>query len=166
MIPFAEKFSKMQKELLLKTFEDLIKTERLLRYSLYDYEPYEVSKDYSSEELTKYDAFSFRFAKFVEMALRFMVALEIYLFGEKSDTLRNRLLRLERAGYISDGELWLMARALRNEIIHAYMPEELARLYTNMEELSKRLLEELDSIKKKLREKFLIVWEVGDEDLR
>lgn len=106
------------------------------------------------KELTKFDAFSFRFVKFVEMALRFFATLEIYLYGEKSESLRKRLLVLERAGFISEGEIGLRARALRKEIVYAYLPDELERLYANMEELAKNLLEHLALLKKRL-EKFV-----------
>lgn len=46
------------------------------------------------------------------------------------------------------------ARALRKEIIYTYLPEELERLYANMEELAKNLLEQLALLKKRL-EKFM-----------
>lgn len=72
-----------------------------------DYVPYVKEKDYRPEELTKFDAFSFRFVKFVEVALRFFATFEIYLYGEKSESLRNRLLKLDGAGFISEGEIWL-----------------------------------------------------------
>ncbi len=100
----------MQKESILRSFEDLLKSKRLLDASIKGYTPYEPYKSYEPEELEKYDALSFRFEKFVETALSFFVSLELYLFGEKSDTLRGRLLRLQRAGYVQDVELWPSAR--------------------------------------------------------
>lgn len=122
----------MRKEFVLKSFEDLLKSKRLLEFSINAYVPYEPQKTYEIEELEKYDAMSFRFEKFVETAMSFFTSLELYLFGEKSETLRNRLLRLQRSGYIQDMELWLSARLLRNKIAHSYLPEELSELFESV----------------------------------
>lgn len=125
---------------------------RLLESSLREYRPYRKDVEIAEEEMIRYDAFSFRFAKFIEMGLRFLVSLELYLYGEKSDTLRNRLLRLERAGYISSGETWIRARTLRNEVVHAYLPSELENIYQSMFQISSDLLEDFKNLEKKLRD--------------
>lgn len=142
----------MQEELILKSYNYFKRAKEPLEDSLMNYEPFNSQKDYTEEELKSYDALSFRFVKFVEMALSLMSTLELYLFAEKSDTLRNRLLRLERAGFLKKGELWLQARALRNEVVHTYMPEELERLFANMVELARELLSESILFEKKVLE--------------
>ncbi|MDT7879790.1 MAG: hypothetical protein RQ990_02910 [Candidatus Hydrothermia bacterium] len=58
--------------------------------------------------------------KVVEMFLYFLRSLEIYLYGQSSDTLRDRLLRMEKLGIISDIETWFKIRILRNKIVHTY----------------------------------------------
>ncbi len=141
----------MQKEFLLKSFEDLLKSKRLLEASLGKYMPYDATRDYEPEELEKYDALSFRFEKLVETALSFFTSLELHLFGEKSDTLRGRLLRLQRAGYVQDVELWLSAKLLRNKIAHAYTPEELAHILESLVAISKRLFQEIELLKHKIK---------------
>ncbi len=141
----------MQRELLWKSFEDLKKAQKLLESSLKTYKPYEPSKEYGPEELEQYDALSFRFSKFVELCLNFFTLLEMYLFGEKSETLRDRLLRLERGGYIKDHELWIKARLLRNKLIHPYLPEELAELLDFVVKYSRELLEELKHVEARIK---------------
>ncbi|MEJ5338697.1 MAG: hypothetical protein ACK42C_07975 [Aquificaceae bacterium] len=84
----------MQKGFVQKSFEDVLKSKRLLEASIKGYTPYDPKREYEPEELERYDAMSFRFEKFVETVLSFFTTLELYLFGKKSDTLRNRLLRL------------------------------------------------------------------------
>ena len=142
----------MQKELVLKSFSDLERAVFLLKSSLDAYKPYDPSKEYSPEEMEYYDSLSFRFEKAVELALSFFKSLEIYLFGEQSDTLRTRLLRLQKAGYVDDVDFWISARILRNKIAHAYLPEELKDIYDNIVKLGKEIIEKVQSIKAKLNE--------------
>jgi len=61
----------MQKNLILKIFEDLEKSISLLKPSLDSYLPYDPTQNYSAQELKKYDALSFRFEKAVELTLFF-----------------------------------------------------------------------------------------------
>ena len=142
----------MQKELVLKSFSDLERAVFLLKSSLDAYKPYDPSKEYSPEEMEYYDSLSFRFEKAVELALSFFKSLEIYLFGEQSDTLRTRLLRLQKAGYVDDVDFWISARILRNKIAHAYLPEELKDIYDNIVKLGKKIIEKVQSVKAKLNE--------------
>ncbi len=142
----------MQKELVLKSFRDLERAVFLLKSSLDAYKPYDPSKEYSPEEMEYYDSLSFRFEKAVELALSVFKSLEIYLFGEQSDTLRTRLLRLQKAGYVDDVDFWISARILRNKIAHAYLPEELKDIYDNIVKLGKKIIEKVQSVKAKLNE--------------
>ncbi|MEZ0343913.1 MAG: hypothetical protein ABWJ99_03775 [Caldimicrobium sp.] len=144
----------MPKELLLRSFEDLLSTAKLFKEALSRYKPYSANKDYSEEEKLFYDALSFRYQKLVEAFLSFLKALELYLFGEASDTLRGRLLRLEKGQFISDMDLYLEARILRNKIVHAYLPDELEELYAEIVNKGKKLLLEIENLEKK-REVFL-----------
>lgn len=57
----------MPKEILFKSFEDLLRTDKLFKEALSRYKPY--------------DALSFRYQKLVEVSLSFLKALELYLFG-------------------------------------------------------------------------------------
>jgi uncharacterized protein YutE (UPF0331/DUF86 family) len=140
----------MPKELLLKNFEDLLSTAKLFEGALSRYKPYSADKDYTEEERLFYDALSFRFQKLVEALLFFLKSLELYLFAETSDTLRGRLLRLEKGRFISDVELYLKARILRNKIVHTYLPEELEELYEELVNTGKKLLGEVENLKKKV----------------
>ncbi len=65
--------------------------------------------------------------------------------------MRDRLLKLQRAGYLQDVELWISARLLRNKIAHAYIPEELAEIFENVVSFSKRLFLEVETLEIKLK---------------
>ncbi len=65
--------------------------------------------------------------------------------------MRDRLLKLQRAGYLQDVELWISARLLRNKIARAYIPEELAEIFENVVSFSKRLFLEVETLEIKLK---------------
>ncbi|MFZ8846366.1 MAG: hypothetical protein ACO2O6_04125 [Candidatus Hydrothermia bacterium] len=110
----------MPKELLLKNYENLKKTILLFETALKDVVQILNKENFSEQDLKSFDVFSFRFQKLVEMFLYFLRSLEIYLYGQSSDTLRDRLLRMEKLGIISDIETWFKIRILRNKIVHTY----------------------------------------------
>ena len=41
-------------------------------------------------------------------------------------------MRMEKTGFISSHELWLVIRDLRNRVAHEYIPGELAHLYAGI----------------------------------
>lgn len=110
----------MPKELLLKNYENLKKTILLFETALKDVVQILNKENFYEQDLKSFDVFSFRFQKVVEMFLYFLRSLEIYLYGQSSDTLRDRLLRMEKLGIISDIETWFKIRILRNKIVHTY----------------------------------------------
>lgn len=110
----------MPKELLSKNYDNLKKTISLFEIAIKDVIQILDKENFSEQELKAFDVFSFRFQKTVEMFLTFLRSLEIYLYGQSSDTLRDRLLRMEKLGIISDIEIWLKICILRNKIVHTY----------------------------------------------
>ncbi len=142
----------MQKDYVLRSFEDLKRAVALLKSSLESYKPYDPAKEYSPSEMEYYDSLSFRFEKAVELTLSFFKTLEIYLFGEQSDTLRTRLLRLQKAGYVGDVDFWISARVLRNKIAHTYLPNELKDIYDSVVRLGDEIIREVKELEAKLND--------------
>ena len=142
----------MQREYILRSFENLKRAVVLLKSSLESYKPYDPTKEYSPNEMEYYDSLSFRFEKAVELTLSFFKTLEIYLFGEQSDTLRTRLLRLQKAGYVRDVNFWVSARVLRNKIAHAYLPNELKDIYDSVVRLGDEIIREVKELEAKLND--------------
>lgn len=122
----------MQKELVCQAYENLEKSARLLEYSLSNYKPFDPSVVYSYEDLEDYDALSFRFEKYVEILIYFLKTVEIYLFGEVSETLRKRFEKIAKLGLICDIEHYMEARMLRNKITHTSTPERLEYIYSSI----------------------------------
>lgn len=142
---------KMQKEFILKNFKDLQKAVSLLTGSIKKYKPYNSRIAYTSKQMEYYDALSFRFEKTVEVALYFFRTMETYLYSKESDTLRNRLLTMEKLSMVDSSEKWLEARLLRNKVAHAYLPAELKIMYAKIIDFSNFIIADFSRIKKYIR---------------
>lgn len=143
----------MQKDLILREFEDLKKAVGLLRSSTDKFIPYDAKRIYSPEELEYYDSLSFRFEKSVEFLLNFFKGLEIYLFSKSSDTLRDQLLVVQKLGLIDSLDFWMEARLLRNKIAHAYLPEQLKDIYEEIIGKAGIIFQSIDKIEKFFKDK-------------
>jgi hypothetical protein len=74
-----------------------------------------------------YDALASRFERLVEIALNsFFRSVELHQFGKKSESLRDRLLCMQKIGLVTSVELWMEMRDFRNRIAHDYLPEQLS----------------------------------------
>lgn len=147
----------MQKELILKEFENVKNVIELLKASVEKFKPYDSTYSYNPEELEYYDSLSFRFEKSVEIILNFFKGLEIYLYSEASDTLRNRLLVMQKLNLIDNVEFWIEVRMLRNKISHTYETEKLKELYDEIKNRSKTIFTVVEKIEKTYRNSNLIV---------
>lgn len=142
----------MQKDLILNHFNDVKKTKTLLQASVKKYIPYDAEHIYTPDELEYYDSLSFRFEKCVEMVINFFRGLELFIYAKQSDTLRDRLLVMQKINIIKDIDFWMEARLLRNKIAHTYLPEEIKDIYQEIHDSSQEIFDTIDRIKKYLAE--------------
>ena len=90
---------------------------------------YDAKKNYSPDELEPYDALSDRFMRSVEIAIKFFKTYEYYMQAEQSQTLRDGLHQMEKFELISNIDIWIEMRDIRNRIVHDYIPEKIAQMY-------------------------------------
>jgi len=114
---------------LLFAKEKLQKAFYLLNASVEKTGAYDVDRIYTPDELEPYDALSDRFIRTVEVAIKFFRSYEYYLQAEQSQTLRDGLHRMEKLELISNIDVWLEMRDIRNRIVHDYVPEKIAEMY-------------------------------------
>ena len=143
----------MRKDLISDQFSDIEKTRGLLKSSVDKYVPYDVEHIYTPDELEYYDSLSFRFEKCVELTIHFFRTLELFLYAKQSDTLRDRLLVMQKLEIIEDIDFWMDARLLRNKIAHAYLPDEIRDIYREIFDSSKKIFSTIEQIKKYLADK-------------
>lgn len=136
----------MQRDLISQELRELEKSIILLKASIEKFKPYKTRKIYTPDELEYYDSLSFRFEKSVEMMLSFFKGLELFAYAKISDTLRDRLLNMQKINIIDDINFWLEARILRNKIAHTYISAELKDLYNEVVEKSKTIFKTLNRI--------------------
>ncbi len=138
----------MQKDLICQAYEDLEDSMKLLEHSLLKYEPFDPTVVYSYEDLEYYDSLSFRYEKAVEALFSYFKTLEIYLYGETSETLRKRLQKMEKLGLIENSQDYMEVKLLKNKVVHAYLPEKLQEIYESIEKFGRMLLKDFEKIKK------------------
>jgi hypothetical protein len=141
----------VQNDLILKEYNDLKKSMYLLSSSIRKFKPYTVGKIYTPVELEYYDSLAFRFEKAVELFLHFFKGLEAYQSGKLSDTLRDRLLLMQKLKIIDSVDFWIEARLLRNKVAHDYLPEQLKDIYQEIFKKSKTLQKYMSNIEKSLK---------------
>ena len=121
----------------------------LLAASLTDFQIFDPTAAYTPKELEPYDALADRFVRAVECALRFMRSVEMQEYAEQSDSTRSLLLRMEKLGMVSNTDLWLSMRNVRNRIVHDYLPEQTAQMFSEISQVYGpeliRLREELEN---------------------
>lgn len=127
----------MRSDLISKELEDLKNALTLLQASIKKFTPYKIRKVYTPDELEYYDSLSFRFEKSIELMLSFFKGIEIFAYAKTSDTLRDRLLVMQKLNIIDDIDFWFEARTLRNRIAHTYIREELKDIYEEIYKKSK-----------------------------
>lgn len=140
----------MQSSLILNEFENLKKGVRLLKASIEKFSPYDSEKRYTPLELEYYDSLSFRFEKSIELILNFFKGLEIFTNSKSSDTLRDRLLVMQKIELTDNVEFWMEARLLRNKIAHAYLPEQLKDIYDEILNKSQTIFDSCERIERYL----------------
>lgn len=104
----------------------------LVAASLSDYRPFDPAATYTPKDLEPYDALADRFVRAVECCLRYFRSHELLEFAEQSDSTRSLLNRMEKLDLVSDATLWPQMRNVRNRIVHDYLPEQTAQMFSEI----------------------------------
>lgn len=68
----------------------------------------------------------------VKCCLCYFRSHELLEFAEQSDSTRSLLNRMEKLDLVSDATLWLQMRNVRNRIVHDYLPEQTAQMFSEI----------------------------------
>lgn len=104
----------------------------LVQASLKKLESYDVTKDYTPDELEPYDALADRFIRCVEVFVRFFKTYDRYQSVEISLSYRDLINFMHKLGLISNVQLWLQMRDVRNKIVHDHLPEQTKYLFDSI----------------------------------
>lgn len=143
------------KEELKEDFERLFKTVEMLKYSLNICKKIGIKKEYTFEELDRFESLTSRFARTSDIYTQKIMKGIVLLLREEAVTFIDRTNLFEKLG-ISDAENLKLIRDLRNEIAHEYKNDEIVELFTDVFEYSDKLIEIVNKTKEFVENKGLI----------
>lgn len=100
----------------------------------------------SNDQLESFEALTARFARLsdliVQKTLRALDAIDL----EDGGTVRDRINRAEKKGYIQSAETLVRIRILRNEIAHEYKAETILEIFENVLLLTPEILKMTENL--------------------
>lgn len=115
--------------LLAAACDKVLKATALYLHSARKVRPFDPERQYSPDELEPYDALVTRFERTIEVFLKFFRTIELFETAESGSTVRDCLGLMCKLGIITDVELWMEMREVRNRIAHDYVPDRIKGIY-------------------------------------
>lgn len=116
-------------DLLAAAFDKVSKATALYVHSARKVAAFDPEKPYSADELEPYDALVTRFERTIEVFLKSFRTVELFETAESGSTVRDCLGLMCKLGIITDVELWMEMREVRNRIAHDYVPDRIKGIY-------------------------------------
>jgi len=136
------------KALLDQELSLLLKSQKLLEYSLNKCEEIGIKKEYSMADLTEYESLSSRYSRTSDiLTQKVLKTLFIYL-QEDARFFIDRCNLSEKLGLVESSDDLYNIRKLRNEISHEYAKEEISEIYMPLLGYSKTLSKVIDQAEK------------------
>ena len=111
-------------------FDKIIKAYELYKSSVVRLSKVDISKLETPQELEVLDAFSSRFEKLIEIIIwRFTKTIESIETWTNNWTIRDRLNLMEKKWYITNIDIWLDMRWVRNKIAYEYLENYIYDFY-------------------------------------
>ena len=129
--------------------EDLNRLDRsveMLKYSLQQCRKIGIKKDYSLEELDRFESLSSRFARTSDIYTQKVMKGIILVLREEANTFIDRANLFEKLE-IANAEDLKLIRDLRNEISHEYKVDDIAEIFEAVMEYCDKLIEVIDKTK-------------------
>ncbi len=118
--------------LLKRSHERLERTVRLVSASVKRTGAFDPDEDYAPEQREPFDALSDRFMRASESAIRFFRSYERFSQIVPAETFRDTLNTMHKLDVVSDVEIWMDMREVRNRVVHDDAPEQRRRLYRDI----------------------------------
>ena len=106
-----------------------------------------IKEEYTPDELDRFESLTSRFARLCDILLQKIFRLVDELDLEAQGTVRDRINRAEQKGLIKNAEQFIECRALRNDIAHEYVPENVLVIFQKVLEITPDLLESVETVK-------------------
>jgi len=145
----------LMREELREDFARLSMAVRMLRYSLQRCKEIGVKKDYSLEELDKFESLTSRFARTSDIYTQKLMKGIILILREEANTFIDKANLFEKLD-IANAEDLKLVRDLRNEISHEYRLDDVTEIFEAVMEYCDKLIEMIDRTKVFVTSKKLI----------
>ena len=150
----------LMREELKEDFNRLDMAVKMLEYSLQRCKKIGVKKDYSLEELDRFESLTSRFARTSDIYTQKVMKGLILILREEANTFIDRSNLFEKLE-ISSAEDLKMIRDLRNEISHEYKVDDITEIFEAVIEYSDKLIDVIERTKAFAENKNLIHREHG-----
>lgn len=138
---------KNQKKLYVEELKLLEESARTLEYSYSVCTAIGLKDEYTLDELDRFEALTSRFARTSDLIVQKIFRLIDILELEQTGSIIDRINNAERRGIVSSAETFKEIRALRNQISHEYLPEQLMEIFAVVLEFTPVLLKTITKIK-------------------
>ncbi len=112
-----------------------------------------VRPDLDMDQLESFEALTARFARLSDLVIQKVLRTISFLDLEDSGTVRDRINRAEKKGFIESAEDFVLIRMLRNEIAHEYKSETIFDIFERVLALTPALLDAVKRIQRYASEK-------------
>lgn len=128
-------------ELLDKQIKEMNDAEAILRHSYDKCCRIGARPDLDNDQLESFEALTARFSRLSDLVIQKVLRTISILDLEDSGTVRDRINRAEKKGFIESAEDFVQIRMLRNEIAHEYKSETIFDIFERVLALTPVLME-------------------------
>lgn len=143
-------------ELLKHNYSLLLQSIQTLNKSLDKCKKIGVKKNYSFEEMESFDSLTSKFARTSDIYTQKVLRTVLILLREAQNTFIDMANKAEQINLINTADDLISIRDLRNEIAHEYLLEELHEIYKQTIEYSEKLIDNINTTKIYINNKFEI----------
>ena len=119
----------------------------VLKFSQEKFQAISIKEQYTPDELDRFESLTSRFTRLCDILLQKIFRLIDEIELEMQGTLIDRINRAEKKGLIKEAQQFIECRALRNEIAHEYMLENVLAIFKQVLEITPHLLANVETVK-------------------
>ncbi|MDO9109510.1 MAG: hypothetical protein Q7U40_02555 [Desulfatirhabdiaceae bacterium] len=142
----------MWNELLDKQIQEMNDAGAILRHSYDKCCRIGVRPDLNIDQLESFEALTARFARLSDLVVQKVLRTISVLDLEEVGTVRDRINRAEKRGFIESAEDFVQIRMLRNEIAHEYKSETIFDIFERALALTPALLDAVKRIQQHINQ--------------
>lgn len=120
----------MKKELLDINAQKFLKTYQLFENIVNKCPSFDITKEYSPEELEIFDALTSRFVRLYESCIQYFKTLDSIQSINIAESFGDLISNCQKLNVIDQDEIWFEMRLTRNKISHDYLPNQLQVMLT------------------------------------